>query len=43
MRIIIGIILIYLAVLNPLVISSWVSMLLGVFGAAMIIEGVLAY
>jgi uncharacterized membrane protein SirB2 len=42
-RIIAGIVLIYLAVFNPLVMSSWLSLLFGVFGVAMIIEGSLAY
>jgi predicted phage tail protein len=42
-RIIAGIVLIYLAVFNPFMMSSWLSLILGIVGVAMIIEGVLAY
>jgi len=42
-RIMVGIVLIYLVILSPLVMSIWLSLFLGIFGAAMIVEGVLAY
>lgn len=42
-RIMVGIVLLDLVVLGPLAMSTWLSLLLGIFGAAMIVEGVLAY
>ena len=42
-RFVIGAIFLYLVVFSPLVMSSWVSILLGFLGLAMIIEGMLAY
>jgi len=42
-RIIAGVVLICLAVFNPLIVSGWLILLLGVFGLAMIIEGLMAY
>lgn len=42
-RIIIGVIMIYLALFNPWMLSSWANILIGVFGAVMIIEGALTY
>ena len=42
-RIMVGIVLIDLVILGPLVISTWLSVLMGIFGLAMIVEGVLAY
>lgn len=40
-RIIAGIVLIYLAVFSSL--GIWVSLLIGVFGVAMVTEGILGY
>ena len=42
-RIVAGIVLVYLAVFYPLITSSTVRIILGVFGIFMIIEGFLAY
>lgn len=42
-RIIIGIVLVYLAIFYPLIVSSTVRIILGVFGIFMIVEGLLAY
>lgn len=42
-RIMVGIVLLDLVVLGPMAMSTWLSLLLGIFGAAMIVEGVLAY
>ena len=42
-RIIVGIILIYLAFFNAWALNSWVIFIIGLFGAVMIIEGALAY
>ncbi|MDD4802895.1 MAG: DUF2892 domain-containing protein [Syntrophomonas sp.] len=42
-RIIVGIIMIYLGFFSTLMISSWVALGLGFLGAAMIIEGSLGY
>ena len=43
LRVIAGTVLICLAVFNPLAMSGWLSLLLGIIGLAMIIEGVLGY
>ncbi len=40
-RIMLGILLIYLAVFSSL--GIWVSLLIGVFGVAMVTEGILGY
>lgn len=42
-RIVAGIVLVYLAVFYPLITSSTVKIILGVFGIFMIVEGFLAY
>lgn len=42
-RLVIGVVLLYLVFFNPLAMSSWVSILLGLVGVAMIVEGLLAY
>ncbi len=42
-RIVAGIVLVYLAVFYPLITSSTVRIILGVFGIFMMIEGFLAY
>lgn len=42
-RIIVGAVLLYLAAFEPFIMNGWLSLLLGIFGAAMIIEGALAY
>lgn len=42
-RIIFGIVLIYLAVFSTLAANIWLNTLLGIFGAAMFIEGLLGY
>lgn len=42
-RIFLGIVLVSLAFSNPWTASSWIIFLIGLFGAAMIIEGALAY
>jgi hypothetical protein len=43
-RVLVGIVLLDLVFLGyPLVMSTWLSVLLGIFGLAMIVEGVLAY
>lgn len=42
-RIVAGIVLVYLTVFYPLITSSTVRVILGVFGVFMIIEGFLAY
>jgi hypothetical protein len=42
-RIIVGIVLLYLAVFEPFIMNGWLSLLLAIFGAAMLIEGALAY
>lgn len=42
-RVMVGIVLLDLVILGPVVMSTWLSLLLGIFGAAMIVEGVLAY
>lgn len=40
-RIIVGIVLIYLAVFSSL--GIWVSLLIGIFGVVMVTEGILGY
>ncbi len=42
-RITAGIIFIYLALFNPWGLAGWINTLVGLFGAAMIVEGVLTY
>ena len=42
-RITAGIILIYLALFNPWGLTGWINIVIGMFGAAMIVEGVLTY
>ncbi|NLG32007.1 MAG: DUF2892 domain-containing protein [Syntrophomonadaceae bacterium] len=42
-RIVSGIVLAYLAIFYPLIVSSTIRIILGVFGIFMIIEGFLAY
>ena len=42
-RIVAGIVLVYLAIFYPLIVSSTVRIILGVFGIFMIVEGFLAY
>lgn len=42
-RIIVGIILIYIALFNPWTLNSWANLIIGLFGTVMIIEGVLTY
>ncbi len=42
-RLVAGLVLLYLVIFNPLVMSGWVSIVLGILGVAMIIEGLLAY
>ena len=42
-RIVVGIVLAYLAIFYPLFVSSTVRIILGVFGIFMIVEGFLAY
>jgi len=42
-RFVIGAILLYLVTFSPVVMSVWVSIVLGILGLAMIIEGMLAY
>jgi len=42
-RIVIGIILIDIALFNTWTLNSWMNILIGIFGAVMIIEGALTY
>jgi hypothetical protein len=42
-RIIIGIVFIYLALFNPWGLNSWINIIIGLFGAVMIVEGALEY
>lgn len=42
-RLVIGVVLLYLVLFSPLAMSGWVSILLGIVGVAMIVEGLLAY
>lgn len=42
-RIAAGIILLYLALLNPLMLENWAVLLISLLGTAMIIEGILRY
>ncbi len=42
-RIVVGIILLYVVFATPLTMSGWVVSILGILGAAMIIEGILGY
>jgi hypothetical protein len=42
-RIAAGIILLYLAFFDPLMLENWAALLMGILGAAMIIEGALGY
>jgi hypothetical protein len=43
LRIMAGILLIYLAFIDPFLLSVWANLIIGLVGAAMIIEGTLAY
>ncbi|NLB53361.1 MAG: DUF2892 domain-containing protein [Syntrophomonadaceae bacterium] len=42
-RIAAGVILLYLAFFNPLMLENWAVLLMGIFGTAMIIEGTIGY